>query len=149
MSYSENNGQEKEVGTINHREDDPLVCYVVVRGSLNMSAGKACAQCCHAVQRLFLQYCAAMAVETKIHSETKEHAHIITMTTWMKNGSRKVVLEATDEQWLRLKDEYGKGAITIRDAGLTEVAEGTETAMALWPNNKSEFSSTIKQMRCL
>ena len=90
-----------------------------------------------------------MAVETKIHQDTKEHPHILKMTAWAKNGSRKVVLEATDEQWEALKTEYGKGAITIRDAGLTEVPEGTETAMALWPDAKSEFSSTIKQMRTL
>ena len=148
MSYSDN-GQEKEVGVIDHQEQDPLVCYVIVRGSLKMSAGKACAQTCHAMQRLMLQYCTVMALESKIHHDTKEHSHILTTTAWLKNGSRKVVLEATDEQWEALKTEYGRGAITIRDAGLTEVAEGTETAMALWPNSKSEFSSTIKQMRCL
>lgn len=126
--------------------EDPIVCYIIVRSELKMGPGKICAQVGHAIQHLMECYFKVMLIETKLHMDTIEHPHVELMRDWLKEGSQKVVLAAVDKQWDTIKQEYKKGCFVVKDAGKTEVAPGSETVLALWPDYKSKASSTIKQM---
>jgi peptidyl-tRNA hydrolase, PTH2 family len=113
--------------------DDPIVMYLIVRKSLNMGVGKIAAQCGHAVQLL---------LESKPESET--------FTIWNdkdNGGMRKIVLSASDNEWEKLKEKYNP--FIVLDAGITEVAAGSETVMALLPMYRSQRCNVLKRLRCL
>lgn len=126
-------------------ENDPLVLYIVIRESLNMSPGKAVAQGGHAVEKFLLKYfrIQIFSVKKDLNITTPDELeHVRVATEWIGNGSRKVVLRADEKEWETIKSEM-KDIFIIKDAGLTEVEPGTETALALWPQRKSSFSDTV------
>jgi peptidyl-tRNA hydrolase len=134
--------------------DDPLVMYLIVRESLNMGAGKVGAQCGHAVQLIMLEWLKLQkfAIEFGYKNiNEKESIQYANFNDWIDrktNGSfRKVVLRANDKEWEKIKNELDH--VLVTDAGLTEVAAGSETVIVLWPIRKSERPSIIKRLQVL
>lgn len=129
-------------------DDDPLVVYLVVRASLGMSAGKVGAQCGHAVQMLVRAFAALEARERAGDPlEPLERDRLDTTRAWLGGIYRKVVLGADDHAWERLKREVD--GFLVHDVGLTEVASGAETAIALWPVRRSEAPRCVRRLRLL
>lgn len=98
---------------------------LIVRADLKMSCGKKCAQLAHA---------AVMAAE---------HADKGIKKSWFQEGQKKVVLKAPSERALyELKVHAEQQGITtslVQDAGLTEVAPGTVTALGLGPAKSADL----------
>jgi PTH2 family peptidyl-tRNA hydrolase len=95
---------------------------VVVRTDINMSVGKLAAQVAHA----------AVGSADRTRRE-KNHWY----KEWLKEGQKKVVVRVSSEQELRaLADkagEVGLACVLVEDAGLTELAPGTVTALGVGP----------------
>jgi PTH2 family peptidyl-tRNA hydrolase len=92
---------------------------IVARADLGMGAGKLAAQVAHA---------SLMAFEDAERSASSE---------WKGAGQKKVVLQADGSDALfRLADDADRAGLPhaiVRDAGHTEVASGTVTALAIGP----------------
>ncbi len=108
--------------------DEPEFKYkqcLIVRADLKMSCGKKCAQLAHA---------AVMAAE---------HADKGIKKSWFLEGQKKVVLKAPSERALyELKvhaEQQGISTSLVQDAGLTEIAPGTVTALGLGPAKSAEL----------
>jgi peptidyl-tRNA hydrolase len=122
-------------------QEDPIVMYFVVRESLSMTAGKACAQVGHAAQMLLLQYFNDGSAITNKHDVFRQ---------WLDGSFRKVVLKADDKEWEKLKAEFAVGDIVlVVDAGLTQVASGSETCVGIWPMLKSSRPKILKRLQAL
>jgi peptidyl-tRNA hydrolase len=147
-------------------QEDPIVMYLVVRESINMSIGKTAAQCAHSSQMLQMEYeevkDASRALQKQISqlvendkagmlAEYKAMAPSISIYgEWMRGSFRKVVLRADEKEWQRLKEEIkDQPHVIVRDADLTELVPGTETVIGLWPVRKSQVSKTVKRLQVL
>jgi PTH2 family peptidyl-tRNA hydrolase len=131
-------------------QQDPIIMYLIVKESLGMSAGKIAAQCAHASQMMLLKYMEFERYEhsTKLPPFSREVYDSI--TEWLDNSFRKVVLRASDSEWNKIKEQYPeKRRITVVDAGLTEVDPGTETVIGLFPMRKSVVPKVIKRLQVL
>lgn len=92
---------------------------IVIRTDLNMSPGKLAAQACHASVSALLE---------------AEHEAI---RAWLERGQTKIVLATDSEESLRSLAgrcaEAGLPHQLIADAGRTELASGTITALGIGP----------------
>jgi PTH2 family peptidyl-tRNA hydrolase len=151
-------------------QEDPIVMYLIVRESLGMSTGKTAAQAAHASQMLTLKYFTMkeesvilqkrispllqpkpegeeMAKLKAAYSEMSRPLSI--MGEWLNSSFRKVVLRASDKEWAKLKEEFKDSMVLVVDAGLTEIAAGSETVIGLWPMRKSQVPKTVKRLQVL
>jgi peptidyl-tRNA hydrolase len=149
--------------------EDPIVMYMIVRESLGMSTGKACAQCGHAASLVTFNYMdlqdAARVIRKQLeplfqplptgkeaavlkaqYAEMSRRLSIV--GEWRKTGYRKVTLRASDKEWEKVKADYPHDVMVV-DAGLTEIPSGSETVIGLWPMRKSEATKTIKKLQVL
>lgn len=144
-------------------QEDPIVMYLIVRESLGMGMGKTAAQCAHAAQMLQLQFGklderlneleeldstfgALNPNETVEWSKEQPRWHMF--NEWLESSFRKVVLKADEKEWVKLKEWPNK--VVVVDAGLTEIAAGSETVIGYWPMLKSEAQKTlIKRLQAL
>lgn len=143
-------------------QEDPIVMYLIVRESLGMSTGKACAQAAHAAVMVTLDYFRLKDISRSIQkslqlependvllSDLKEIAPMISIFgEWLSSSYRKVTLAANDKEWVKVKSEPMTKALVI-DAGLTEIPAGSETVIGLWPMRKSKRPSCIKRLQAL
>jgi PTH2 family peptidyl-tRNA hydrolase len=141
-------------------KEDPLVMYLIVRESINMSVGKTAAQCAHAAQMLQMKYeklHRSLVYERKnikdgISLSLPIPAEMTQLETvfqqWLVVGVRKVVLQANEKEWVRIKEEYPDNVLVV-DAGHTELEPGTETVIGLWPMKKSSRSKLITRLQVL
>jgi len=144
-----------EIERFNERRDqeDPWIMYLIVRDSLGMSAGKIGAQCGHAVGKLYdyfndLDYqCCDMWVDKRGLEWNDKFNMRDAFIGWKEDSFRKVVLKAKDSQWEKLKE--GLTCVVVRDAGLTEVASGSETVIGVWPLRRSECPSILRKLQTL
>lgn len=139
-------------------QEDPIIMYLIVRESLNMGMGKTAAQCAHASQMLLLKF---KAMELKdfdrvsiIYPEEIEAALANKCKTdlfraWLNNSFRKVVLKADDKEWAKLKTDMEDEDVLVVDAGLTEIASGSETVIGLFPMYKSKVGKLVKRLQVL
>jgi len=67
---------------------------------------------------------------------------------WYNNGKnqKKIILRGKEKQLLKLIDQ---GFYYIRDKGLTELSNGTLTAVGLPPMKRSEAQKYIKRLQLL
>src|SRR5271167_4856209 len=131
-------------------QEDPIVMYLIVHESLGMGMGKTAAQCAHASQMITLDYFdlkdESRLLQKKIIAEPDEtHAATLKykyaemgrklsiMGEWLSSSYRKVVLRASDKEWVKLKEEFKESMAMVVDAGLTEIPSGSETVICLWP----------------
>lgn len=145
-------------------QEDPIVMYLIVRESLKMSIGKTAAQCAHASQMLQLQY-SELGYEIESHLPLHHESTAFDWNSipqvlkdksdifhrWLESSFRKVVLKADDKEWEKVKaafpDKYQK--IVVVDAGLTEIATGSETVIGLWPIHKSQAPKIVSRLQTL
>lgn len=126
-------------------QSDPIVMYLIVRESLGMSIGKTAAQCAHASQMLQLKF---NKLEYQLDTGKEFLASIYIFRNWLASSFRKVVLRAKDKEWDKIKEAYPNHIVVV-DAGLTEIAAGSETVIGLWPMYKSESPKIIKKLQVL
>ncbi|MFP4115796.1 MAG: peptidyl-tRNA hydrolase Pth2 [Candidatus Aenigmatarchaeota archaeon] len=92
---------------------------VVVRGDLALSKGKLAAQVAHA----------SLGAYRKTEKKTRKN--------WKNSGEKKAVVEAEDKGELlelrRNADNLDLPTHLVKDAGRTEIPEGTATALAVGP----------------
>lgn len=139
-------------------QGDPLVCYIVVRESLGMSPGKIASQVGHGVQMLMLRYARLEMSDIentgRYPGDDARNDPIDVLVQkvqvtrhWIETSYRKIVLRADDKEWEKLKEQLW--CFVVRDAGLTEVASGSETVLVLWPMRKSEVPKLVKRLQVL
>lgn len=143
-------------------QEDPIVMYLVVRESLGMGLGKTAAQCAHASQMLQLSFNESfnrleelkeMKVifgslnEDEAIEQIDSQPKCSIFTEWLNSSFRKVVLRADDKEWVKLKELPNH--IVVVDAGLTEIAAGSETVIGLWPMHKSERPKLVTKLQAL
>ncbi|MGI0067758.1 MAG: aminoacyl-tRNA hydrolase [Thermoplasmata archaeon] len=111
---------------------------LVVRGELRLTTGKVAAQVAHG------------AVILARRTEREDPARF---REWWRTGQRKVVLEAAtlpEMEQLELRARARKvPAAWVEDAGLTEVAPGTRTCLALGPAQDTEIDPVTGQLPLL
>ena len=135
-------------------QQGPLIMYLVVKESLNMSIGKTAAQCAHAAQMLMLKY---FELESDARNNTPTVYHqlmtkepLVLFDNWLNSSFRKVVLRANDKEFEKLKKELSPNTtVIVVDAGLTEIAAGTETVIGLFPIHKSQSPKCLKRLQVL
>lgn len=127
---------------------DPFVEYLVVRKSLNMSAGKIAAQCAHAANMLNDIYHETDLGDPFIKPPSEELLlKMGVYAAWKNTSYRKVVLVADEKDWLKLKEL--PDIVIVRDAGLTEVEPGSETVIGIWPMKKSAAPKLVQKLQTL
>lgn len=115
-------------------EGDPPVMVFVVNGEVPMRAGKMAAQVGHAVLL-------AVSVFAQRDADRDD------LTRWLEAGARAVVRRADAATWEALKRE--ERCALVRDAGITEVAQGSETFLALCPWERSRWSARVASLPTL
>ncbi len=147
-------------------QEDPIVMYLIVHESLNMGTGKTAAQCAHASQMLTLEFFehkeSSKHLQKLINSNDpaidkvemlerykKMAPKISIFGEWTQTSFRKVVLRASDKEWAKLKEEFKGSMVMVVDAGLTEIAAGSETVIGLWPMRKSQRPKTVTRLQVL
>lgn len=98
---------------------------IVVRKDLNLSKGKAAAQAAHA----------SLGAYRKVSEKN--------LRKWEKSGEKKVVVGVEDEEELfqikRNAEGIGVPAYLVKDAGRTEIPQGTTTALAVGPGSEEKI----------
>lgn len=138
-------------------KDDPIVMYIVVRESLNMSIGKTAAQVGHGVQGIMNQVFDLESqdqfwqhdIDDEVELTESEKACYNLFKAWDRSGSRKVVLKANDIEWESVNAYHERNNYLVVDAGLTEIDPGTQTVIALFPMLKSQRSKILKRLQAL
>jgi PTH2 family peptidyl-tRNA hydrolase len=112
---------------------------IILRTDLNMSAGKAAAQACHASLMAFLQV-------AQNHPQKIEE--------WFKTGQGKIILEINSEEDLKqlytnlTNDDTGKTiCYLVRDSGLTELKGMEYTALGIGPFDKEYIDRFTKHLK--
>jgi len=144
-------------------QEDPIVMYLIVRTSLEMSMGKTAAQVGHAVGMLQIKF---NEIENRLDelediqstfgsltgSENLEfdltHPQYVVYKEWLDTSYRKVTLACKDKDWEKVKEARLNHVLVI-DAGLTEIASGSETVIGLWPMRKSQAPKIIQRLQVL
>lgn len=147
-------------------QEDPIVMYLIVHESLGMSTGKTAAQCGHAAEMLAIKYSdlkdesrrlqkiiAKGAPPTEVERARASYAAIAPFLSiygeYRSNSFRKVTLRASDKEWEKLKEEFKGSMVMVVDAGLTEIAAGSETVIGLWPMRKSQRPKSVTRLQVL
>ena len=135
-------------------QEDPIVMYLVVRTSLEMSIGKTVAQGGHAVQMLQLKYgvlnqaCNWVAAAHGDEAAKNISEAVMLYQEWMGKSFRKVVLACKDKDWEKIKAADPNHVVVV-DAGLTEIEAGSETVIGLWPMHKSKAPKAVQRLQVL
>jgi PTH2 family peptidyl-tRNA hydrolase len=142
-------------------QEDPIVLYIIVNYDLGMGVGKTAAQVGHAVEMVNNSYYELKKTSAKLQYQVMQYQNesaktlyadmsrkLSIMGEYMNSGHRKVVLKAESKDWVKLKEEI-KDMYLVRDAGLTEIAPGSETCIGLWPLRKSQANKIIKRLQVL
>lgn len=107
---------------------------IVLRTDLGMSTGKLISQACHASLKAY----------KKASSESQDE--------WESGGQKKVVLDIGDEDLLERFQRAQRNdvpAAMVKDAGLTEIEPGTETALGVGPAEESKIDSVTGDLKLL
>jgi peptidyl-tRNA hydrolase len=144
-------------------QEDPIVMYLIVRTSLEMSVGKTVAQGGHAVGMLQLKF---DEIEDRLEELEEIQSTFVTLNNseraewdqkhpvfyiykeWLDTSYRKVVLACKDKDWEKVKAACPNHTLVI-DAGLTEIASGSETVLGLWPMRRSACPKIITKLQVL
>ncbi|MFZ2177720.1 MAG: peptidyl-tRNA hydrolase, partial [Rhodococcus sp. (in: high G+C Gram-positive bacteria)] len=111
-----------QIGGTDLEHDEPAIVrdgapVLWINGSLGMTVGKSAAQVGHA----------AMLLAGAMSSETAR--------AWAVTGYRCTVRDAESAEWIHLSQCVAEGrAVAVRDAGFTEVAPGSITVIAGFPD---------------
>jgi len=126
-------------------QEDPIIMYLIVRVSLEMSVGKIAAQCGHAVGMLESKF---NELDRQGFSGWHEPGDLAIYQHWKNNSFRKVVLAGKEKDWEKLKASILQRVVVV-DAGLTEITPGSETVIGLWPMHKSQAPKAVQRCQVL
>ncbi len=107
---------------------------LIVNTDLKMGKGKICSQVAHASIHAYLK------TDKKIREE------------WLREGSKKVVLKASEEKLLEIGEKalrLGLPTAIIRDAGLTQIAPNSTTALGIGPVKDKEVDDLTRELKLL
>lgn len=99
-------------------KDVQVNMYIVMNKSLEMGKGKLCSQSCHAVAAIVRKF------ERNPTSMYKK---------WLFNNEPKIVLKATEEELIQLSKKYSTITYEVHDAGKTQIAPNSFTALGFYP----------------
>lgn len=145
-----------ETDTSQANRDEELRVYLIVNTDLNMGIGKTAGQVGHAVQYLTdkRQELIALCDIGWYHDIQDAHKKTITQTLlfnkWHNSPTHsKIVLAADTKEFNSLKETYADRCVVVRDAGRTEIPNGSETVIGLYPMRKDERCALLKRLRLL
>ncbi len=119
-------------------KEDEIKQVIIVRKDLDMGTGKIAAQVGHAV---LLSNSEVWKADPEIAKE------------WYNTGQKKIVLKVDDEESLRklyAAFKYKKiPCALVEDAGLTQLAPGTATALGVGPWRSSEIDQFTSKLKLL
>ncbi|MHA1293457.1 MAG: peptidyl-tRNA hydrolase Pth2 [Promethearchaeota archaeon] len=111
---------------------------ILIRTDLNMSTGKKCAQACHA----------SVSASDLVRVKNKK-----VWKSWKNTGQKKVILKVNSMEELReifLKVQKQKiHCFLVKDAGLTQLAPGTTTALGIGPVLAYEIDKITGDLKLL
>ncbi len=111
---------------------------IIIRTDLKMGAGKKCAQACHA------------SLSASDLSRVKDK---LIWKNWKNSGQKKVVLKIDNMSELGLiYSQLQKRKIPcylIKDAGLTQLAPGTTTALGIGPALSEDIDKITGELKLL
>ena len=106
---------------------------ILIRNDLKLPKGKMSAQCAHA------------AVEAALRSDSDK------LKKWRMSGQAKIILKVDSKQDLFKYNQIAKdsGLITalITDAGKTVIAPGTETCVAIGPDEEDKIDDVTGDLK--
>ena len=141
-----------------NNNNDAITMYLIVRESWNMGVGKIASQCAHAACMIHDYYhedqttieehmlCNWNVDDNDLHMTRQQNE---LFGQWIKDGRRKVVLTANENEWQKVKYHYKDSCVIIEDAGLTQVEPRSETVIGLYPMLKSQRLDIIKNLKAL
>ena len=108
---------------------------ILIRNDLKLPKGKLAAQAAHA------------AVEAVLRSDKDM------VREWRSSGMGKIVVKVDDKKelyrYLQLAKDAGLVTALITDAGKTVVAPGTETCIAIGPDDDEKIDGITKDLKLL
>ncbi len=106
---------------------------ILVRQDLKLPKGKMSAQCSHA------------AVEAVMRSDKDK------VKEWRSSGSAKIVVKVANKKELykynQMAKDLGLTTALITDAGKTVIAPGTETCVAIGPDDEEEIDKITAELK--
>lgn len=105
---------------------------IVLRDDLEISRGKQIAQACHASLKAY------------------EKASSDAQASWKSQGSKKVVVEASEGELMERLEQAKTlqiPAALVKDAGLTEVSPGTVTALGVGPGSEEKIDKVTGDLK--
>ncbi|WP_156509905.1 aminoacyl-tRNA hydrolase [Rossellomorea aquimaris] len=114
-----------------------LVQYFVVNKELKMSTGKTAAQVAHAATLSTIE----LMQRTSPFQDRQED-----FVEWVQTGMKKIILKGKQSELEKLEK---RGYFSIHDSGLTEIASGSLTVIALPPMEKSHAKEFIGHLTLL
>lgn len=117
----------------------PLVMYIVVNNDLNMGKGKIAAQVGHLVQDIIED------IMIKKYESKRTPTVCLNYDLWKREGCTKIVVKANKEQIKELM--YLDNAFHIKDAGKTQIPEGSITVVGFPPMR--EIGKIFKDFKLL
>jgi PTH2 family peptidyl-tRNA hydrolase len=111
---------------------------ILIRTDLGMSTGKKCAQACHA----------SVSASDLVRVKDKKIWKL-----WKNSGQKKIILKVSSKE--QLQDLYltiqkqNIHCFLVKDAGLTELAPGTTTALGIGPVLSSEIDKITGDLKLL
>ena len=106
---------------------------ILIRSDLKLPKGKMSAQAAHA------------SVEAVLRSDKDK------VKKWRSSGSAKIVLKVADKKELYKYNQIAKDAglttALITDAGKTVIAPGTETCMAIGPDDEDKIDEITSELK--
>jgi len=113
-----------------------LKMVLVIRGDLDMTAGKIAAQCCHATLGVY---------------QSLEQKHAGMLRSWEAGGQKKVALKCKSDGELEQLAAIAKAQrlphYLVADAGRTQVAAGSRTVLAIGPAPSEAIDAVTGKLR--
>jgi PTH2 family peptidyl-tRNA hydrolase len=111
---------------------------ILIRTDLKMGTGKKCAQSCHA----------SVSASDLVRIQNKN-----AWKTWKNTGQKKVVVKLKDmEEMIEIIKKLESNKILyfiVKDAGLTQLAPGTTTAIGIGPIESSKIDKITGDLKLL
>jgi len=111
---------------------------ILIRTDLKMSTGKKCAQACHA----------SVSSSDLVRVQNKA-----VLKNWKNSGQKKVVLKIKNmDDMTDIYNKFIKEKIfcfLVRDAGLTQLAPGTTTALGIGPASSKDIDKITGDLTLL
>ena len=108
---------------------------ILVRADLKLPKGKMSAQCSHA------------AVEAVLRSDKDK------VKEWRLSGAAKIVVKVADKEALykynQMAKDLGLTTALITDAGKTVIAPGTETCVAIGPDDDDQIDKITGSLKLI